>query len=752
MPPDGGVLAAGQRVDVRVEATGESEPPRGLTVLINGKDVTSLNLLAAGAGGERGAGGTGTDASAPAAHRAGAAPPVSTNFLLRGFTVTAAGPLRIEARTADGARASVRLSVERWQAPGPAAAAKNVILLVGDGMGIVHRTAARLMSRGLQNGKAAGRLAMDTLDVTGLVMTASLNSAITDSSPGMAAYATGQKSNNNQQGVFPDNTADPFDNPRIEYLGELLRRTRGRGFNVGIVTTADVTDSTPAANAVHTSDRFAGAGIADRFFDERQANGVSVLLGGGARYFMPKDAGGERGDGRRLAEEFAAAGYARIANGADVARLTAAAAPPARVLGLFHSSHLPVAFDKVGAGKYSDELARPANAAYRDTPMLEDLTRLALRSLSSHSPDGFYLMVEGASIDKRAHAVDAERTIWDVIEFDRAVEVALDFARRTNSDRDPANDTLVVVTADHEAGGLAIIGVGNERFAPAVLGRAVRDYAAVFRFVPDQELNFVPNYQADARGFPADPDPSRKLLLGWAAGPDRYENWVSNRRQLEAAVLEGTPAVERRQPGPRRRGRCERQPDHQRGRDSRLSRRGHHRERRDAVSITGNLSGRHHPARPYHRRAHGVRRAALGFGTRRLAVHGRLRELRRLSQDPARHPWQLRPPGRGAAVVGSRAVTPAPSLAETGLLFLRLGTTAFGGPAAHIALMEDEVVRRRAMADARAVSRLPRRDQPHSRPELDRARDSHRDGAARLAGPAPCGQLFHPAVGSHRRR
>ena len=300
-------------------------------------------------------------------------------------------------------------------------------------MGLAHRTAARLVSRGLHNGKAGGRLAMDTLDVTGLVMTASLNSAITDSSPGMAAYSTGQKNNNNQEGVFPDNTADPFDNPRIEYIGELLRRTRGPGFNVGIVTTADVTDSTPAANAVHTSDRYAGSGIADRFLDEREANGVSVLLGGGARYFMPKDAGGERADGRRLAEEFGSAGYTRIANASDVARLQTAARPPARVLGLFHASHLPVAFDKVGAGTYSDELALPANAGYRDTPMLDDLTRLALRSLSSHSPSGFYLMVEGASIDKRAHAVDAERTIWDVIEFDRAVQVALDFARRTNT-------------------------------------------------------------------------------------------------------------------------------------------------------------------------------------------------------------------------------------------------------------------------------------------------------------------------------
>jgi alkaline phosphatase len=146
-------------------------------------------------------------------------------------------------------------------------------------------------------------------------------------------------------------------------------------------------------------------------------------------------------------------------------------------------------------------------------------------------------MIEGASIDKRAHAVDAERTIWDVIEFDRAVQVALDFARRTNSDDDPANDTLVIVTADHETGGFGLIGVGNERYQPAKLGRAVRDYAAVFRFEPDQQLDFFTNYEPDEKGYPRDPDPSRKLLIGWAAGPDRFENWVSNRLQLEAAIV-----------------------------------------------------------------------------------------------------------------------------------------------------------------------------------------------------------------------
>ncbi|MCA1585343.1 MAG: alkaline phosphatase [Acidobacteria bacterium] len=517
MPPDGGVLAAGQRFDLRVEATSDTgTPPQGLKVVLNGRDLTGRNQAPA-------------DGASPSA----------VAFLLRDFSVSVPGPLLIRATTSDGAAADAALTVGAWQGQrATVPRARNIILLLGDGMGAAHRTAARIVSRGVKNGKAASRLAMDTLDVTGMVMTGSLNSIITDSSPGMAAYSTGQKNNNNQEGVFPDNTANAFDNPRIEYLGELLRRTRGSGFNVGIVTTADVTDSTPAANAAHTADRFAGPAIAAQFFDERQTNAVTVLLGGGSRHFVPKAAGGSRPDDRQLTDEYARAGYVRAQTASDVHSLLAAATPPAAILGLFHPSHLPVAFDKVGAGTYSDELAQPENRAYRDTPMLEDLTRLALRSLDTHSPAGFYLMVEGASIDKRAHAADAERTIWDTIEFDRAVQVALDFARGTNTDRDPTNDTLVLVTADHECGGMAIIGVGNERYRPSTLGRPVRDYAAVFRFDPVQQLPFFPNYTVDARGFPNEPDPSRKLLLGWAAAPDRYENWLANRTMTEAAVVE----------------------------------------------------------------------------------------------------------------------------------------------------------------------------------------------------------------------
>jgi alkaline phosphatase len=539
MPPERATFAVGQRFDLRVEAAGDDAAPTGLRVFVDDIEVTSRNVLDAGPSGVRGEGGTGaTSDPVPAYARARAAAPTTSNFLLRAHAFRRPGRHVIRASTADGAQARVTVEVLAWQGPRPGAArARNIIFFLGDGMGAAHRTAARLVSRGIRDGKAIRPLAMDTLEITGLVQTPALNAAITDSAPGMASYSTGHKANNNQEGVYPDNTDYAFDNPRVEYIGEFLRRTRGPGFAVGIVTTADVTDATPAANAVHTANRSAGAAIAAQFFDERGTNGVRVLMGGGARHFRPKGQGsGERADGRDLLAEFTGAGYTALATASDVKAELAAPRVASRLLGLFHPSHLAVAFDKVGAGRYSRELALGKNAVVRDQPMLDDLTRLALRSLSAHSPAGFYLMVEGASIDKQAHAADAERMVWDTIEFDNAVQVALDFADRTNADGNPDNDTLVVVTADHECGGLAIVGVGNERYAPQRLGRAVRDYAAVFRFQPAQLLNFVPNYEADAHGYPVDPDPSRKLLLGWAAAPDRYENWVSNRIAQDAAI------------------------------------------------------------------------------------------------------------------------------------------------------------------------------------------------------------------------
>ncbi len=545
-PVDGVSLAAGARFDIRVEATGApgGAPPAGLKIVLDGADISGRNILAAGAGGEKGRGGTGTpDGYAPARDRAAAAPPHTTNFLLRDVTIDTPGRHTLTATTADGTTVSVSWDVFAWRGDASRPPVKNVILLLGDGLSLAARTAARALARGYTSGKADGRLAMDTMPATGLVMTSALNAFVTDSAPGMSSYVTGHKAANNMEGVYPDNTwparkpgqrVTPtdglaiFDNPRTEYLGALLRRTRGAGFGVGLVTTADVTDATPGGNAVHTSNRSAAAGIASRFFDERDVNGVRVLMGGGRCHFAVKGEASScgRADGRDLEGEFVAAGFTKVTSRTELMALASGEAPRA-LLGLFRNSHLSVAFDKVGAGRYSDALSTPAD---RDQPMLEEMTAAAIATLAAHSPDGFYLMVEGASIDKQEHAVDAERALWDVIEFDRAVAEALEFAEFTNGDADPANDTLVIVTADHETGGLAVIGVGNEQYAPKTLGRAVRDYAAVFRFEPDQAvLGFFPNYTRDAQGYPTDPNPTKKVLLAWGAAPDYYQNWLANR-------------------------------------------------------------------------------------------------------------------------------------------------------------------------------------------------------------------------------
>ena len=177
MPPDGGVLAAGQRVDVRVEATvgrgrAAARPDRPHQRQGRHRPQHPGGWVPAASAAPAAPGPTARSRprTGPAWRAAEHDELPAARLQRRG--VPAGRAAVIEARTADGARATVRLTVAGWQTRAPAASARNVILLLGDGMGIAHRTAARIVSRGLHNGKANGRLAMDTLDVTGMVMTA----------------------------------------------------------------------------------------------------------------------------------------------------------------------------------------------------------------------------------------------------------------------------------------------------------------------------------------------------------------------------------------------------------------------------------------------------------------------------------------------------------------------------------------------------------------------------------------------------
>ena len=469
---------------------------------------------------------------------------------VRAFSVEAAGrhEFSIVATQDDKQTATARgnfMVVPFSTAMGPKV--KNIIILLGDGMGAAQRTAARIVKGGYAQGKVIEPLAMDTFPATALVKTASLNSVVTDSSPGMTSYVSGNKNNNNEEGVFPDDTVDAFDNPRIEYLSEYLHRTQGKA--LGIVTTADVFDATPAGNAVHTSNRGAGTGIVDQFFDDRGATGLTVLMGGGRKWFLPSATpGSARGDktdyvfdaadphraeiakrwgispgaldkDRDLIKDFQGAGFQYASSKTELD-----AAKGGKLLGLFSLSNMNVALDKIDGrrgkkqgltGSVVDDYGFP------DQPMLDEMAEKALSTLARQT-QGFVLMIEGASIDKQAHNMDTERWMLDTIEFDRTVQVAQDFAR----DR---GDTLVIVTADHECSGAALIGAS--RVTDAVLqqlGKAGGAANLRDKVVGVYEQAGFPKYRIAADGYPETTDIDFRLLVAYGANADRYEDWRSN--------------------------------------------------------------------------------------------------------------------------------------------------------------------------------------------------------------------------------
>ncbi len=278
-------------------------------------------------------------------------------------------------------------------------------------MGVAQRTAAQWAAVGLD-----GHLAMDTLQVAGWSRTLNAVGEITDSAAAATAMATGVKTVNGRIGQTSDGTS----------LETILEQAQAQGLAVGLVTNTPLTHATPAAFAAHTSSRYAGAEIAQQLL----ANQVDVLLGGGENAFLPPwwtgnyPEPGTRNDGRNLIAEAVQAGYTYIWDmaGLQVATLTGAS----RILGLFADEGLP----------------RP------HTPALATLTEHAILALSRR-PQGFFLMVEGGQIDWACHDNDAASAIADTLAFDAAVNVALRYAAGTEN-------TLVIVTSDHETGGMML--------------------------------------------------------------------------------------------------------------------------------------------------------------------------------------------------------------------------------------------------------------------------------------------------------
>ncbi|MFN3349720.1 alkaline phosphatase [Pseudorhodoplanes sp.] len=378
----------------------------------------------------------------------------------------------------------------------PARRARNVVLLIGDGLSGAHRTAARILSKGMIEGRASGKLSMDDMPQMALVATAGLDSIITDSANSASAYVTGHKTAVNAMGVYPDRTADPFDDPRVETIASLVKRRHGMA--VGIVTNTEIQDATPAAMIAHTRRRTSYDQIVAQYF----AAQPDVLMGGGLANFLPQGTpGARRRDATDFVAKFKEAGYAYVTTGAE---LKAVPSDTRRLLGLFNLGNMDGVLDR----KF---LKAGSVKRFPDQPDLTEMTAKALDILSQN-PNGFFLMVEAGMIDKYTHLLDMERAVYDTIMFDNVVASVRDWAKVRG------DDTLILVLADH-AHPIAIVGTIDDDMArePNVpMRERIRIYGAAG----------FPNYPApDAEGYPARVDVSRRLAMFSASLPDHYETF-----------------------------------------------------------------------------------------------------------------------------------------------------------------------------------------------------------------------------------
>ena len=303
----------------------------------------------------------------------------------------------------------------------PAAGAdppRTVILCIGDGMGPEHVRAAGLYL----NGKA-GTLSFEAFPAQGLIRTRAADNPITDSAAAGTAMATGHRVNN---GVI--SVQLPGDG---HALTTILERAQHAGKRVGLVTTTELTHATPAAFAAHTPSREQRAAIAR---DYLQRSKPDVLLGGGGAGMIADDA--------------KAAGYTVVENRAELQ--DARRRRDIRLCGLFGPGNMPYEYDDhIGIAR-----------AYTTFPHLHEMAMTAI-DLLQESPNGFFLLVEGGRIDHAAHDHELERNILETVEFNRTVRLIIEWA----SGRD---DTLIIITADHETGGMAITGKSDRGEFPDV--------------------------------------------------------------------------------------------------------------------------------------------------------------------------------------------------------------------------------------------------------------------------------------------
>jgi alkaline phosphatase len=472
-PIDRADILSGARFDVKVEFAGLADPAK-ISVTLNGQDYAQVFGKSASFV-EREAG---KDQSA---------------LTLRDVALTQPGTYKV--RVTDG----VQTRELNWNVyDTPPRKAKNVILFIGDGMSLAHRVAARVLAKGIAEGKAFGKLAIDDMPQMALVATAGSDSIITDSANSASAYATGHKAAVNAMGVYADRTPDPLDDPKVETITSLAKRRLGMA--VGIVTNTEVEDATPAAMVAHTRRRSEYDRIVEQFFAAKP----DVIMGGGRANFLPRSAeGSKRKDESDFVGQFRDAGYSVASTGAE---MTSLADDPktTKLVGLFTLGNMDGALDR-------KILKGGTVGKFPEQPDLTEEVGAALKVLSRNEA-GFFLMVESGMIDKYTHLLDMERAVYDTIMLDNAVKLARDWATAHG------DDTLILVLADHTHP-IGLVGTIEDDMA-SVPNVPMRERVRVY------ERAGFPNYPpADAEGYPARVDVSRRLALFSASLPDHYETF-----------------------------------------------------------------------------------------------------------------------------------------------------------------------------------------------------------------------------------
>jgi alkaline phosphatase len=327
--------------------------------------------------------------------------------------------------------------------------ARNVIIFIGDGMGVSTLTAARIFEGQQQGLDGESYVAeMDRLPHTALVKTYSHDAQVPDSAPTATALVAGVKTKNGVIGVGPEATENDCAATAPYKVQSLFELAEDKGYATGVVSTATITHATPASTYAHVAQRDwevdsnmpeaakqAGCtDIARQMIEWPHGNGLEVMLGGGRVHFLPASAAdpeypaikGKRADGKDLSAIWKAANpggeyvwNAEKFNEVDPKKTT-------KLLGLFEPSHMQFEADRTASGGKE--------------PSLADMTRKAIAMLSKNRK-GYVLMVEAGRIDHAHHAGNARRALQDTVALNQALKAAMDSVN--------LSDTLIVVTSDH---------------------------------------------------------------------------------------------------------------------------------------------------------------------------------------------------------------------------------------------------------------------------------------------------------------